>query len=122
MEQSDVQKTRDQQLEEILTWWETEDRNQGVRSPSRETKLTYLSGASATAEDVEDLRQRARAEYLEEREQILQGSVSQPGTEPPSSVPGGAAPVQEPPPKPKTLAEASRMVEEDIRAGRLKMD
>jgi hypothetical protein len=119
MEQTEVQKTRDQQLDEVLAWWETEDKRQGVRTPSREVKLTYLSGASATASDVEDMKQRARAEYLEEREAILQGSIVQPGTEPPSSVPGGAAPVKEPPPKPKSFREASRMVEEDVRAGRL---
>jgi hypothetical protein len=118
-EQEAVDREKREILDGLLNDWKTADQSDGIRSPADSRMLTFISAHAAGANSIEDLLSRARGEWLEEREDILNGSVKREPTGAPVRVPGSGAPVQEGPPKPKTLAEANALVEAAAQAGTL---
>jgi hypothetical protein len=117
---ADEQAVRAQMLDSLVSKWKAADTKDGIASIPDEKIYTYISGNAPGATNEEELFSLARQEFLDTREFILQGSVVKPGdTRAPVTVPGSGAPVQEAPPRPKTLAEATAAALADVSAGTL---
>ena len=112
----DAQTARENLLASLVDRWKKADAADGIKSIPDERIYTYISGNARAAKDEDELFTMARGEFLETREHILGGSVVKPGDSGvPVTVPGSGAPVQEAPPRPRTLAEASAQVEADLK-------
>lgn len=117
---ADEQAARAQMLDSLVSQWKAADQKDGIPTISDEKIYTYISGNAPGATSEEELFGLARKEFLDTREFILQGSVVKPGdTRAPVTVPGSGAPVNETPPRPKTLAEATAAALADVSAGTL---
>jgi hypothetical protein len=117
---ADEQAARAQMLDSLVSKWKTADQKDGIPTIPVEKIYTYISGNAPGATNEDELFDLARKEFLDTREFILQGSVVKPGdTRAPVTVPGSGAPVQEAPPRPKTLAEATAAALSDAQAGTL---
>jgi hypothetical protein len=84
----------------------------------------FIASASTHAGSAEELLRNAREGYLSSREAILQTGLKVPGRDGqtvPRSVPGGvggSTSGASPPPRPKTLREATRMAQADLEGQR----
>jgi hypothetical protein len=82
----------------------------------------FIASASVSAGSAQELLRNAREGYLSSREVILQTGLKVPGQDGqtvPRSVPGGgggSATGATPPPRPRTLREATRMAQADLAA------
>jgi hypothetical protein len=117
---ADEQTARAAILDGLVSKWKEADQKDGIPTIPDEKIYTYISGNAPGATDEDELFDLARKEFLDTREFILQGSVVKPGdSRAPVTVPGSGAPVQEAPPRPKTLAEATAAALADVSAGTL---
>lgn len=120
---ADERAARAEILDGLVSKWKEADVKAGIRSIPDERIYTYISGNAPNATNEDELFDLARKEYMDTREFILQGSVVKPGDpRAPVTVPGSGAPVQEAPPRPKTLAEASAAAMADLQAGQLNVE
>jgi hypothetical protein len=107
----------------IVKAWDDLDTAQGIRTPDA-AKHAFIASASVNSSSAEDLLRNSREAYLSSREEILGSAVKVPGRDGntvPRSVPGGGpgSGGATPPPRPRTLKEASRMAQADAEAGLL---
>lgn len=117
---ADEQAARAEMLDSLVSKWKTADQKDGIPTIADEKIYTYISGNAPAAQTEDELFDLARQEFLDTREFILQGSVVKPGdSRAPVTVPGSGAPVNEAPPRPKTLAEATAAALADVSAGNL---
>jgi len=119
----DEQASRAELLNSIVSRWKEADVKEGIATIPDEKIYTYISSNAPQATNEDELLNLARQEFLDTREFILQGSVVKPGdSRAPVTVPGSGAPVQEAPPRPKTLAEASAAALADAQGSGLNME
>ncbi|HWI67090.1 MAG TPA: hypothetical protein VNS88_01705, partial [Nitrospiraceae bacterium] len=112
---ADEQTARAQMLDGLVSKWKSADQKDGIPTIPDEKIYTYISGNAPGATNEDELFDLARKEFLDTREFILQGSVVKPGgSGAPVTVPGSGTPVNEAPPRPKTLAEATAAALADV--------
>lgn len=107
----------------IVKAWDDMDSAQGIRTPDA-AKHAFIASASVNASSAEDLLRAARESYIASREEILGQAVRLPGQHGetvPRSVPGGgpSAGGANPPPRPRSLREATKMAQADAERGLL---
>jgi len=107
-EQQRISETNQRTLDDILARWHQADEKDEIKSTSEERMLTYIMAAANGAGSDEEILDRARGEWLAERDFVLSSAVTRPGEggRSPLTVPGGGAPPNVPD-RPRTLAEAS---------------
>jgi hypothetical protein len=104
-------------LDGLVGKWKEADKKDGLATIPEEKIYTYISSNAPRAKNEQELFDLARQEYMELREFHLQSTVKPGEPRAPVTVPGSGAPVQEAPPRPRTLAEASAQAEADMTAG-----
>lgn len=107
---------------EVRGHWNDMDKDEQLPEVKEQTQLMYVSMAARMGgyRSTQELAEKARELYLEERESILGSVVSARGerTGSPRRVPSGGPPAPEPEKFPD-LRAASKAAEADIKAGRL---
>ena len=116
----DEQETRNQQLDTVVNIWKAKDSEDKLKSPKDRAILTYISTAASLGNHrtYADLADAARKLWLEDRDEILGGAVqrSRDNGNPPPALPDSAvlpAPAQ----RPRTLAEANKLVKAALERG-----
>jgi hypothetical protein len=121
-EAEEAKAEREQTLDKLVSDWKEQDKKDGIASPKDTTILTFINANTGLAKTLPELLEMARKEWLDDRTATLTGSVRQEGHGAPSAVPGSGAPVQEAPPKPRSLEEVNKQIEQAIAAGTFKTD
>jgi hypothetical protein len=106
-------------LDHVVSHWRSLDQQDNIQVPDRQ-RLMYIQTAAAAGgfTTLEQLAENARNAWLEDRDVNLGGVVQRPRTGSPLAVPSGGVPLT-PPAAPRTMAEARKLIEADIAAGRL---
>jgi hypothetical protein len=107
-------------LDLVVRHWQQQDERDGITVPPRQ-RLLYIQGAAGSGQQFQTLEQlsdAARAQFLEDRDLTLGSAVTHRGTGTPRTVPSGGLPPT-PPIVPRTMGEARKLIEADIKAGRL---
>lgn len=119
--EADVQAESNARLNIVVDHWKAQDEQDGVKFSDRQ-RLQYVSTAAAQGgfQTLEQLSEAARAMALDDRDTMLGAAVSaqRPRTGTPLAVPAGGVPPTLPI-APKSMAEARKLIEADIAAGRL---
>jgi hypothetical protein len=115
-EESDA---RNAQLDSVVNIWKAQDKKDQLESPDDIRILTEISAAASRGgfSNLQQLAEAARGGYMSERERILGGAIQRNGrgTPPPALSEGGALPA--PPQRPRTLAEANKIVQAALERG-----
>lgn len=115
----ETERAREAQLDSVVNAWKAMDKTDKLESPDDVRILTEISAAAARGgfRTYEELAAAARQGYMQERERILGTAVQRNGrgTPPPALPEGGALPA--PPQRPRTLAEANKIVRAALERG-----
>jgi hypothetical protein len=109
-------------LDHMVRHWAQQDEQDGLSGVTERQRLLYIqsvAGSDQRFQTLEDMTDAARAQFLLDRDANLGSVVSQArGAGGPLAVPSGGLPPTQPV-VPRTMAEARKLIEADIQAGRL---
>jgi hypothetical protein len=114
----EAQRESNARLEVVLNLWRQQDTEQSVKFNDRQ-RLMYVQAAAGAGgfQTLEELSDAARKMALDDRDEQLGSVVTRPSGGIPRSVPAGGVP-RPTPEIPKTMADARKLIEADIAAGR----
>jgi hypothetical protein len=106
-------------LDHVVGHWRSLDQQDGVQVPERQ-RLMYIQTTAAAGgfQTLEELAERARDAWFEDRDANVGGVIQRSRTGSPLAVPSGGVPPTQPV-VPKTMDEARKLIQADIDAGRL---
>jgi hypothetical protein len=109
-------------LDVMLRHWTQQDEQDGVKGITDRQRLIYIqttAGSDRRFQTLEEMSDAARATFMEDRDANLGAAVNQTrAMGGPLAVPSSGLPTGQPV-VPKTMAEARKLIEADIREGRL---
>lgn len=117
--QREVETESQSRLDFVVNHWRSLDAKDNIQVPERQ-RLMYIQTAAAAGgfQTLEQLAELARGSWLEDRDANLGGVIQRPRTGSPLSVPSSGVPPTQPV-VPKTMAEARKLIQADIEAGRI---
>jgi len=117
--ETEAQTESQQRLDHVVGHWRSLDQNDGIQVPERQ-RLMYIQTTAAAGgfQTLEELAERARDAWLEDRDANVGGVIQRTRTGSPLAVPSGGVPPATPV-VPRTMEEARKLINADIAAGRI---